>query len=174
VRPTLDIPAPAAWARENLPGLLAGADAAVVLSHAGVAADRAMLSLLPDGALLLGGHEHLRFTHAEGATRYVHTGSWNRFVTLAGVTLGGGAPRIALREAAVEPGTAEDAAHAALWREVFAAHATAEDREVVLRLPRALPLPEAARRASAAVAQAAGAATGLLGHTSFGTGLPAG
>lgn len=174
VRETLEIPAPADWARANLPGLLAGGDLSVVLSHAGVAADRAILPLLPDGSLLLGGHEHLRFHHAQGATRYLHTGSWNRALTLAGIAFGAGAPAIALREVAVEPGAAEDPAQAATWREVLAAHAAPEDREVLFHLPRALPLSEAARRASAAVARATGAATGLLGHTGFGTGLPAG
>jgi 2',3'-cyclic-nucleotide 2'-phosphodiesterase (5'-nucleotidase family) len=172
-RETMEFPAPAAWARENLPGLLGGADAAVVLSHAGVVADRAILPLLPPGTLLLGGHEHLRFGHAAGATRYLHTGSWNRFVTLAGIALGP-VPGIAAREVAVEPGVAEDARHAALVREVLAARLTPAEREVLFRLPRALPLGEAARRASAAMAAATGSATGLIGHTSFGTGLPAG
>jgi 2',3'-cyclic-nucleotide 2'-phosphodiesterase (5'-nucleotidase family) len=171
VRETLEIPDPAAWARETLPGLLAGAEMAMVLSHAGVVADRAILPLLPPGALLLGGHEHLRFAHAAGAVRYVHTGSWNRFVTLSG--LSPGAPPV-LREVAVEPGTAEDAPHAALVRDVMAAHLASAEREVLFTLPRALPLPEAARRASAAIGAATGAATGLVGHTSFGTGLPAG
>jgi len=171
VRPMLRIPVPADWARENLPGLLAGADVAVVLSHAGVVADRAILPLLPDGALLLGGHEHLRFTHAARATRYVHTGSWNRFVTVAGFA---GTQAPVLREIAVEPGTAADATHAAMLRDVMAAHGAPEDREVVLRLPAALPLGIAARRASEAMAEATGSATGLIGHTSFGTGLPTG
>jgi 2',3'-cyclic-nucleotide 2'-phosphodiesterase (5'-nucleotidase family) len=174
VRETLEIPEPAAWARANLPGLLPGADMAVVLSHAGVAADRAILPLLPDGTLLVGGHEHLRFVHAEGATRYLHTGSWNRFVTLVGVGFGGAVPALTIRQVAVEPDVAEDPAQAATWREVLAAHSAAEDREVVLRLPRALPLGDAARRAAAAVAAATGSAAGLLGHTGFGTGLPAG
>jgi 2',3'-cyclic-nucleotide 2'-phosphodiesterase (5'-nucleotidase family) len=75
---------------------------------------------------------------------------------------------------AEEPGQDEDAAHAALWREVFAAHARPEDREVLFRLPAALPLPAAARRAVAAVAAAAGVESGLMNHTTFGTGLPAG
>lgn len=173
VRDTLDIPNPAEWARANLPGLLEGADLPIVISHAGVVADQAIMPLLPDGALLLGGHDHLRFAHARGAALCLHTGSWNRFVTLAGVTLGA-PPRTALREVAIEPGVAEDSAHAALWRDVLASHAAPEDREVILRLPRALPLPLAARRASQAMAQATGAATGLIGHTSFGAGLPAG
>ncbi len=174
VRDTLEIPDPAAWARSHLPSLLQGADLAVVLSHAGIAADRAVLPLLPDGALLVGGHEHLRFAHAERATRYVHTGSWNRFVTLVGVGFGAGAPALSLRQLAVEPGVADDPALAATWREVLAAYSAPEDREVVLRLPRPLPLPEAARRAAAAVAAATGSAAGLLGHTGFGAGLPGG
>jgi predicted MPP superfamily phosphohydrolase len=174
VRDTLEIPDPASWARETLPALLDGAGMAVVLSHAGVVADRSILPLLPDGALLVGGHEHLRFAHATGATRYVHTGSWNRVVTLVGVGFGAGAPALTLRQVAVEPGVGEDPAQAATWREVLAAHSAPEDREVVLRLPRALPLAEAARRAAAAVAGATGSAAGLLGHTGFGTGLPAG
>jgi 2',3'-cyclic-nucleotide 2'-phosphodiesterase (5'-nucleotidase family) len=173
-RAPIEMPEPAGWARDNLPGLLANADAALVISHAGVAADREMLPLLAPGTLLLGGHEHLRFTHAESSIRYVHTGSWNRFVTLAAFHLGGDTPRIALREVAVEPGVAEDAAHAALVRDLMAAHLTPAEREVLFRLPAALPLGEAARRASAAMGDAAGAATGLIGHTTFGTGLPAG
>jgi 2',3'-cyclic-nucleotide 2'-phosphodiesterase (5'-nucleotidase family) len=178
VRPTLDIPNPAAWAADALPALVSGADAVVVLSHAGVAADRAILPLLPDGALLLGGHEHLRFAHAAGATRYLHVGSWNRFVSVVGFGFGFGfgnaAPALTLREIPIEPGVAEDAPHAALIREVVAAHGAPEDRAVVLRLAEALPLPVAARRASAAMAAATGSAAGLIGHTSFGTGLPAG
>ncbi len=174
VRPALDIPAPAAWARENLPGLLAGADAAVVMSHAGVAADREILPLLADGTLLLGGHEHLRLMHAQGRTRCVHTGSWNRFVTLAGVTLGAGAPRIDLREVEIRPDGPADAGQAALVAELMAAHLTAAEREILFTLPRPLPLGEAARAASAAMAAATDSATGLIGHTSFGTGLPGG
>jgi 2',3'-cyclic-nucleotide 2'-phosphodiesterase (5'-nucleotidase family) len=169
-RALLRLPEPAAWARENLPGLVSGAEFVLVASHAGVAADRAILPLLPDGALLLGGHEHLRFVHAAGRTRYLHTGSWNRFFSVA--AFGEGAIRSA--EVAVEPGQDEDAAHAALWREVLAAHGRPEDREVLFRLAEPLPLPRAARRAVAAVASAARVEAGLMNHTTFGTGLPAG
>lgn len=177
IRPSLDIPAPAGWARENLPGLLAGADLAVVMSHAGVLADQEILPLLPPGSLLLGGHEHLDFAHAEGATRLLHTGSWNRVFRLAGIAFGAGAPRIGLRRVAPDPagpGQREDAAHAALWRDVRAAFERPEDREVVLRLPAPLPLGAGARRAAAAIAAATGARAGFIAHTSFGTGLPEG
>lgn len=169
VRPLLRLPAPAEWAAANLPGLLEGADAAIVLSHAGVAADRAILPLMPPGSLLLGGHEHLGFDHAAGSVRYLHVGSWQRFMGLVPFGLAA-APHIV----AVDPGGVEDAAQAQLVSDIIAAHARPEDREVLFRLARALPLSEAARAACAAVASATSSQSGLLGHTGFGTGLPAG
>ena len=173
-RALIDMPEPVAWARERLPALFATDEVRVLLSHAGVVADRAILPMLPGGTLLVGGHEHLRFTHAAGATRYVHTGSWNRFLTLVGLHLGQPIPRLELRELAVEPGQVEDAEHAALVDQVTAAHASAEDAEVLFELEQPLPLAVAARRACAALATATGSQAGLLGHTGFGTGLPAG
>ncbi|MDP3414462.1 metallophosphoesterase [Falsiroseomonas sp.] len=173
-RALIDMPEPVDWARERLPRIFAEDEAWVLLSHAGVAADRAILPLLPGGTLLVGGHEHLRFTHAEGATRYLHTGSWNRSLSVVGLGLGGALPQIALREVAVEPGQMEDAAHAALVREITAAHLAPEDAEVLFHLPAPLNLPQAARAACTALARATGSQAGLLGHTGFGTGLPGG
>jgi 2',3'-cyclic-nucleotide 2'-phosphodiesterase (5'-nucleotidase family) len=172
VRERLAFPPPAAWGRDNLPALLAGADAIAVLSHAGIAADRALLPLLPPGALLLGGHEHLTFDHAERGVAYRHTGSWNREVSLARFGAPGEAPAVTARRVRAAEG--EDAAHAATWREVRAAFGQPQDFAVLFRLAEELPLGLAARRAVAACAAAAGGGTGLMAHTSFGTGLPAG
>ncbi|MGH6999728.1 MAG: metallophosphoesterase, partial [Phenylobacterium sp.] len=69
-RPTLQIPVPGDWARARLAAALAGADLAMVLSHAGVAADREILPLLPDGTLMIGGHNHLQFQHRQRASLY--------------------------------------------------------------------------------------------------------
>ena len=176
VRPAIRIPAAVPWAMENLPRLLdPGADLNLVLSHAGIAADRRILPILPDGTLMLGGHDHLMLEARTGATRYVHTGSWNRAVAFAGIGFGAGsaAPGIALASAPVDP-LAGDAAHAAVVRDFLAAHMTAEDREVLFTIPAALPLGEAARRACAIVARGTGRGVGLIAHTTFGTGLPAG
>lgn len=169
VRPLLRLPEPAAWAATNLPALLAGADTVIVLSHAGVAADRAILPLMPPDSLLLGGHEHLRFGHEAGGVRYLHVGSWQRFVGL--IPFG---PAPTPRVVAIEPGGVEDERQARLVAEITAAHGRPEDREVLLHLPRPLPLGEAARAACTAIAAATGSQTGLLGHTGFGTGLPGG
>ena len=53
-RDQLSIPAAADWARANLSDSLSGADKVMVMSHAGVVADRDILPLLPEGALMVG------------------------------------------------------------------------------------------------------------------------
>jgi 2',3'-cyclic-nucleotide 2'-phosphodiesterase (5'-nucleotidase family) len=76
VRPQLDLADPVVWARSALPGLLPAGEPLVLLSHAGVPVDRQLLPLVPDGTLVAGAHDHLRFTHEAGRTAYFHTGSW--------------------------------------------------------------------------------------------------
>ncbi|MFP3710743.1 hypothetical protein SB783_42960, partial [Paraburkholderia sp. SIMBA_009] len=78
----------------NLPGVVKQCAINIVLSHAGVVADRDILPLLPDGTLIIGGHDHLNFVHEQGATRYVHTGSWCTSMTVATITAPGKAAAI--------------------------------------------------------------------------------
>ena len=75
-----------------MPGLLRSGTINVMLSHAGVTADKAILPLLPDGTLFVGGHDHLNLVHAEGNTRYLHTGSWSEALTVATVAAAGVPP----------------------------------------------------------------------------------
>ena len=55
----------------------------MVVSHAGIAADREMLPLVPEGTLFAGAHDHQRFVEPLGRTVYFHSGSWNEYLTLA-------------------------------------------------------------------------------------------
>ena len=87
-RDQLSIPAAADWARANLSDSLSGADKVMVMSHAGVVADRDILPLLPEGALMVGGHDHLLFQHRQGASAYVHTGSFTSCLYGRGVRSG--------------------------------------------------------------------------------------
>ncbi|HZH27321.1 MAG TPA: metallophosphoesterase [Azospirillaceae bacterium] len=174
VRGTLDLPAPVAWAEANLAGALAGAQFGIVLSHAGVAADRRILDRVPDGTLVVGGHDHLSLVHGHGRTRYLHTGSWNRQLTVAGIGFQGGRPEIALLQVPVDAAAPGDKEMAALVRETMARHLTQSEREVLGRLPAAMDLSAAARFLARSVAAAAGGQVGLINHTNLGTGLPAG
>ncbi|WGU40149.1 metallophosphoesterase [Phenylobacterium sp. NIBR 498073] len=170
-RPTLQIPVPGDWARAHLAAALAGADLAMVLSHAGVAADREILPLLPDGALMIGGHNHLLFQHRQGRNLYVHTGSWSNAYTA--VTLRAAGPG----EAASVPVALDGPVApqlALLIPAVLARTLTDEERAILGTSPAALSLGDTGRATAAAIARAAGADAGFIGHTTLGTGLPAG
>lgn len=93
-REMLDIPQPVEWSKANLPAIVKPEAINIVLSHAGVVADRDILPLLPDGTLLVGSHDHLNFVHEQGSTRYVHTGSWCTSMAIATIEASGKAPTI--------------------------------------------------------------------------------
>ena len=170
-RDWLSIPAPGDWAKANLSRLLDGADLMLVMSHAGVAGDRDILPLLPDGALMIGGHNHLLFQHDQGRSAYAHTGSWSNAYTTA--TLYGDG-RITVGSTAVDLNAAPSPRLAGLIASTLAAHLTDEEKVVLGVSPRALTLGETGRAVAAAMARAAGADAGFIGHTTLGTGLPLG
>ncbi len=170
-RAQLDIPDPATWAAEKLPAYLGEGGLTVVLSHAGVVADRAILPLLADGSLLIGGHDHLLIDHAEGATRYVHTGSWSNMFTVVDIAADS---VLSTRRVAVALDGAADEELAALIAATMTEHLTDEERAVVGSSDTALTLGESARFAAASLAAAGGGDVGFIGHTTFGTGLPQG
>ena len=171
-RDMLDIPAPIEWARAQLPGLLAGEGFRIVLSHAGVVPDRDILPILPDGTLMIGGHDHLILEHSQGETRYVHTGSWSSILTIATFSQPGKAAE--LERLKIERVAPSAAALKELIPEVLAKHLKGEERATVAHLSDPMTLGEIARFAASALATKAGADLGFIGHTSFGTGLPSG
>lgn len=169
-RATLSIPVPHEWARAHLAEALAGADLAMVMSHAGVAADREILPLLPRSALMIGGHNHLLFQHRQGSNLYVHTGSWSNAYTAVTLHADGSAR-------AVSKPVALDAASSprlALIPSVLAQTLTEQETATLGVSPKALSLGETGRAVAAAMAAAAGVDAGFIGHTTLGTGLPAG
>jgi 2',3'-cyclic-nucleotide 2'-phosphodiesterase (5'-nucleotidase family) len=175
IRPQLDLADPAVWAREKFPELLRGAALPVVLSHAGLKADRGIFEHVPDGALFAGAHDHLRFVHAIGRTVYVHSGSWLEAVSVARLErASGGELRWRVEQQPLLATDPADPELAKLIRETLAQQLTAEEATIVGRSPRALAPPEAARFAVEAARFAASADAALVGGTTFGAGLPAG
>jgi membrane-bound lytic murein transglycosylase D len=179
VRPDLRLPEPVAWAREHWPKLLARADGKavfpVVLSHCGLMVDRALLSLVPDGTLFAGAHDHLRLVHREGRTVYFHSGSWNEYATVAWLCRGTeGAAHWVVEQRRINDDGPADPGLAGLIRRMESAHLTAADKTVIGRLPQAMAKAEAARWVAQAVRMAAGTEAAFIGNTTFGGGLPAG
>lgn len=170
-RDQLGIPDPVEWATGNLAASLPAGALHVILSHAGVVADRSILPLLSDGALLVGGHDHLILEHAEGKRRYVHTGSWSSLITVVDI----GADRaLSLRRIEVDRNGKADEELTALIGATFAEHLTDEELAVIGISEKAQTLGESARFAAAALAAAGAGDVGFIGHTTFGTGLPSG
>lgn len=170
-RDLLAIPEPTAWARDNLAGLLDETVLPVVLSHAGVVADRAILPLLVDGTLLVGGHDHLTFTHDEGRTRYVHTGSWSSTYTVVTVA----ADRtMSVEQSRVRDDVIANEALGSLIFDTLAQHLTAEELAVIAESPAALDLGRTGRFVAQSMAAAGEGDIGFIGHTTLGNGLPLG
>jgi 2',3'-cyclic-nucleotide 2'-phosphodiesterase (5'-nucleotidase family) len=174
IRPDLDLADPAVWAQANFPALLRGAALPVVLSHAGLKADRAMLPLVPEGTLFAGAHDHLRFVHAAGRTVYFHSGSWMEHVSVARLDRGPDGLRWSVTQPRLAADDPVDPVLAARIAETLAAQLTAEEKAVVGRTPRALGPGEAAAFAVEAARAAARADAAMVGGTTFGAGLPAG
>ncbi|MDO5630684.1 MAG: bifunctional metallophosphatase/5'-nucleotidase [Paracoccus sp. (in: a-proteobacteria)] len=169
-RALIEVPPPVEWVRDHLPGLM-GDGLNIVLSHAGVLADRDILPLLPDGTVLIGGHDHLTLLAEQGATRYLHTGSWSAQIAVA--TLIPGQPARITR-IDIDPGATPHPALAALIPTTLNAHLTPDDRQIVATSPKAMPVRDLALFTAAAMARDAGGDVGFIGHTTFGAGLPAG
>lgn len=174
VRPQLDLADPVVWARENFPTLFRGAALPVVLSHAGLRADRAMLPFVPEGTLFAGAHDHLRFVHREGRTVYFHSGSWMEFFSVARLRRPNGVPQWEVEQIRLNADDPADPVFARLLRDTLAQHLTPEETFVVGRSPRVLGPVDAARFAVEAARVAAKADVAVIGGTTFGAGLPAG
>ena len=177
VRPFLAGSSPLAWWRAQPEPVFPSGTVPVVLSHAGVVADRELLPVLPRNTLLLGGHNHLCFVHHEpnSGVVVVHSGCWNEVLSIARLDRSGdGTLRWTVTQERIR---AHDPADPDLPRLVAALHTrhlTPEDQTIVGRSPVALNPADAARLAVAAVRRATGATAALIGNTTFGAGLPAG
>lgn len=177
LRSALELPDPIAWFTTHRAEFLTAPSVPVVLSHAGVEHDRNLLPLLPPGTLLLGGHNHLRFTHRDAAhdVTYVHVGCWNEALGVATLTLDAEQhPTWTVRTEPIHAADPVDEALAAQIATVTTRELTAADRTIVGQTPAALSPAAAARLAVAAVREATGADAAFIGNTTFGAGLPAG
>ena len=174
LRPQLDLADPAVWAREHFPSLLRGAALPVVLSHAGLQADRAMLPVVPDGALFAGAHDHLRFVHREGRTVYFHSGSWMDYLSVARLRRTGGQLQWEVTPERLGTDEPADPALARMITETLARELTPAETTRIGRTSGELGPADAASFAVEAARVAAGADVAVIGATTFGAGLPAG
>lgn len=174
IRPQLKPAEPVAWGQENLPRL-AKQGPLIVLSHAGLDADRELLKVVPDGTLFAGAHDHLRFVHQQGRTVYFHSGSWNSHASLVWLRQGlGGALLWNVEQVELSDTGAADVPMATFIQKTRREYVTPDDLATVGRLRAALAPAAAARFVAAALRDAAHVDAAFIGNTTFGGGLPAG
>lgn len=174
IRPSLKPAEPVAWGRANLPRLAAQGPL-IVLSHAGLEADRELLKLVPDGTLFAGAHDHLRFVHQVSRTVYFHSGSWNSHASLVWLRQGlGGALHWDVEQVELSETGAADAALVAFIAKVRREFGQPEDLAPVGRLRTPLSASAAARFAVTALRDATHVDAAFIGNTTFGGGLPGG
>ncbi|MCA2013036.1 5'-nucleotidase C-terminal domain-containing protein [Cereibacter sphaeroides] len=171
VRETLGFLDPAQFAADTVPQLEAANDAALVLNHAGVMADRAILPGLTAKSVLIGAHDHLSFQHDEAEAPFFHGGSWGGELTLIGLAPG---QRATLERRVITAGMPADEALAAEVQSQLDTHLTDEERAVVGVTQTTRDLPESILFAAEAVRAATEADLAMLGHTTFGQPLPQG
>lgn len=174
VRPSLDLPDPVAWAQKEFPNLLAPAELSVVMSHAGLAVDRALFPFLPRGAILVGGHDHLRLVERREAFIYFQSGSWNEIVSVARLRHG---PRGTVWEVEQLPLSASDPADSelsALIARTMENCLRPAERESVGDTAFERSPSAAASFVVEALRQATQADAAIVAGTTFGAGLPQG
>jgi len=175
VRPSLDLANPVVWAKQNFPVLLNSKSLPIVLSHAGLNADREMLPLVPDGTLFAGAHDHLRFVHPLGRGVYFHSGSWNEYLSMARLSRdAAGLPVWRVEQREIPQKAAADAGLAEVIRKNRERYLTPEDLVTVGHSAEAKSPAEAARWATRQLARSAQVDAAFVGNTTFGAGLPAG
>lgn len=174
VRPQLDPYDPVVWGRANLPAL-AKQGPLIVMSHAGLDADRELLKIVPDGTLFAGAHDHLRFVHQQGRSVYFHSGCWNSHASLVWLRRGlGGALLWKVDQVEIGANSPADTPLAAFIAATRKRHVEPDDLAAVGKLPQALPPADAARFVVTALRDAAHVDAAFIGNTTFGAGLPAG
>ena len=187
IRPSLDLTDPGVWAKKNFPALFASpaafsansaekpaAPLTILLSHAGITADRALLPLVPDGTLFAGAHDHVRFVHSIGRTVYFHSGSWLDGFSLATLTHDATGPIWSVQTIPIALTDPVDPRLAALIRETSAQYLTSDDTAVIGRTAGSYSPAEAASFVTAALRDGAHTDAAIIGGTTFGAGLPAG
>ena len=175
VRSSLGLANPISWAKQNFPALLGHASLSIVMSHAGLNADREILPLAPDGTLFAGAHDHLRFVHRMSRGVYVHSGSWNEFLSLAWLYRdSAGRPVWKVEQRAIPMDAVTDPELTEVINTIRLKYLTPEDSAIVAQSPRPMSPPEAARFVTHLLATSAGVDAAFIGNTTFGAGLFAG
>lgn len=178
VRASLVLGDPVAWT-EHLGPLTVLSDYVIVLSHAGVVADRTLAPQLPANTLLLiGAHDHLVLEEelelaTGGEVLYLHSGFKGEQLAMTEISFANGAT-LNTNVVILDENVPADPDLVAQIKAAQDAYLTSEDTAIIGTVSRNYSVLEAAQWSVETLRQAVDADVALLNHTSFGAGLDQG
>lgn len=172
-RDTLGFLNPESFVKDVFADATAGADLPMLVTHAGVTPDKALLPHLPAGALVHGAHDHLNFTTDETGQHYIHGGAWATQLGVVSLQKNGQALSVTSENLAIAPADGDPEIAEAI-ASAKAQHLTESDTAVIVELGAARNMHQSILLATEAVQQATEADVAVLGHTTFGAPLAAG
>ncbi len=177
LRTSLNIPAPLAWMQLNYAPLSGTADYTVLLSHAGLQADKEILAFLSQQTFkpiyMTGAHDHLTLQQRVDGIPYLHTGFKGQRLVVADIQLNT-APDVQVHTLLTEDIKDKNQAFASLLEQTRKDTLTPQDLAIVGTVPEALNLSEAVDWTLQVMREKTGADVALFNHSSFGSGLPKG
>jgi 2',3'-cyclic-nucleotide 2'-phosphodiesterase (5'-nucleotidase family) len=178
MRDSLTIPAPQDWLAQHYTKLAQDADYTVLLSHAGLMADKAMLAFLATQnskpLYVLGAHDHLSLQTEFNGMPYLHTTFKGQRLVVVNLQTGEAEPQLNIENLITD---FSQAGEQAFTKEIAATRAevlSPEDLTVVGMVPKDMTLTEAVDWTLQVMRDKTGADVALFNHSSFGSGLQQG
>jgi len=172
-RDTLTFLDPAAFVASAYADARGEADVGLVMSHAGVTADKAFVDTLSAGTIVQGAHDHLTFSTERNGGPYFHGSSWGVELGVLDLARTSDGVASSYRTVAIAP-SGGDAELADMIAGLKDEHLNGEDTAVLAEIDRDMTMHESILIAAEAVRDAADADVAVLGHTTFGAPLAKG
>ncbi|WP_164682421.1 metallophosphoesterase [Cyclonatronum proteinivorum] len=168
------VPEAFAYAAEELPALWRNDRLNILMDHDGVLSDRTVFPTLPEPAVLLGGHDHLRFVVREDQRIALHTGSYGEIIDLVRFSFKGNIARYELESITIDDSLPADPAFLALAQELEEIHLPENLREVVASNTVIQTQTQLMQQMASWLRESSGTDAAALNNTTFGAALPLG
>lgn len=178
MRANLAIPVPQDWLVQHYAELAKGADYTVLLSHAGLMADKAMLEFLASQytkpLYILGAHDHLSLQTTLNGMPYLHTSFKGQRLVVVSLHAGLNASQLSIENIITHFNQAGKHTFADEIATTRAQVLGPEDLAIVGTVPRDMTLIQAVDWTLQLMRDKTGADVALFNHSSFGSGLQQG
>ncbi len=172
---SLSIPEPVKWTQTNYPKIKEDTDHIIVLSHAGLVPDLALLKYFENDASILymaGGHDHINLREAVHGVEYMHNGFKGERLNIAKIYIKNKEQaEIIFSDIITKEVKEQDSEMQNLIDNVTKNELDSEDTKIVGTVKNTMSVVEAALWTVEVMRKKTNADAAFLNHTSFGAGL---